>query len=352
MRGEDARSSHGRLFQPYRDGRRSYLIGAKAPPRPARHPRDLPVPPPHLLVGHDSSDRFLDWGEKHFSSMERILMESGHPLTRGQRVLDFGCGSGRMIRWLCGLTEASEVWGVDVSAPHIFWCKENLQPPFHFAVTTIVPHLPFEDGYFDLIYAGSVFTHIDDLVDSWLLELRRILKPNGCLYVTIHDEHTASLLRARPGPRPPNESYASSPEFADYASRDFSVFAIGRSDESQVFYHLSYFSALVSSLFQILATEREAYGHQTAVLLRKPAPAPSAPAGAAVEDPGLRGPDGTIALWNAQFVLKEALTALGQASDEIRRARGRITAVESTKFWKLRGLWFKLKRAVGVRAEE
>ena len=44
-----------------------------------------------------------------------------------------------------------------------------MEAPFHFAVTIIVPQLPFEDNHFDLIYAGSVLTHIDDPVKSWLL---------------------------------------------------------------------------------------------------------------------------------------------------------------------------------------
>lgn len=29
--------------------------------------------------------------------------------------------------------------------------------------------LKFADGYFDVIYGGSVFTHIDDLADAWFL---------------------------------------------------------------------------------------------------------------------------------------------------------------------------------------
>jgi ubiquinone/menaquinone biosynthesis C-methylase UbiE len=65
-----------------------------------------------------------------------------------------------------------------------------------FANTTTLPHVPYEDNYFDLIYAGSVFTHIADLADAWLLELKRILRPGGMLYVTVHDDHTLEVLRA------------------------------------------------------------------------------------------------------------------------------------------------------------
>lgn len=78
-----------------------------------------------------------------------------------------------MIRWLTKEAKAGEVWGVDIAGSHILWCQQNLPAPFKFATTTSFPHLPFEDNYFDLIYAGSVFTHIADLAESWLLELRQ-----------------------------------------------------------------------------------------------------------------------------------------------------------------------------------
>src|SRR5262245_17087563 len=224
--------THVRLFIPYREGHTSYVIDK--PPNAARPgpDQDLPIPPPHLLLGHADAAQFLDWGELHFSSMDRLLKSSGYPLTPGQRILDFGCGSGRMIRWLRGLAEKGEIWGVDIQAEHILWCKHHLQPPFHFAVTTIVPHLPFEDRFFDLIYAGSVFTHIDDLVDSWLLELRRLMKPGGRLYVTIHDNTSASMLKNELREQPIGVTYTSSADFMEYSTRDFACFTLGRSDES------------------------------------------------------------------------------------------------------------------------
>jgi SAM-dependent methyltransferase len=262
--------SHSRLFLPFKEKERSYVILKQERTHRLSNTSNLPIPPVHLLLGHEDAAQFLNWGELHFSTMARILKDSGSPLVRGQTILDFGCGSGRLIRWLCDMAEGSEIWGVDIQTQHLMWCKQNLQPPFHFAVTTIVPHLPFEDNHFDLIYAGSVFTHIDDLVDSWLLELRRVLKPNGKLYLTIHDNTSISMLKNEWREGPLGKVYNSYPEFVDYTRRDFACFTIGRSDESQVFYDLSYFCDMVNDVYRILATEQKAYGHQTAILLQKP----------------------------------------------------------------------------------
>ena len=95
---------------------------------------------------------------------------------------------------MLSLAGECEIWGVDISARHIVWCQENLNPPFNFATVTTHPHLPFEDRYFNFIYCFSVFTNIDDLTDAWLLEIKRIMRPNGRAYITINDKYTQDLI--------------------------------------------------------------------------------------------------------------------------------------------------------------
>ena len=60
--------------------------------------------------------------------------------------------------------------------------------------------LPFEDNYFSLIIVGSVFTHIGDLEDTWLMELKIVLRKRRGFYVTAHDNHTINMvLSSKPG---------------------------------------------------------------------------------------------------------------------------------------------------------
>jgi ubiquinone/menaquinone biosynthesis C-methylase UbiE len=247
-------------YLPYRPGQ-DYVLSPYAPVTAAGDP--LPVPPEKLWLGY----QYLEHGEAHVRTMLDIAERSGFVPADGDRILDLGCGAGRMIRHLRHLADRCEIWGTDISAPHITWCKHHLSPPFHFATTTKVPHLPFADGSFALIYCGSLFTHIDDLADAWLLELRRLLRPGGRLYVTIHDEGTIGLFeKARHSHARVVKEIKQSPTF-QAAGHDWGMFTIGRDEDSQVFYKRTYFERMAGNAFDTLSITPEAYYYQTAFLL-------------------------------------------------------------------------------------
>ena len=64
----------------------------------------------------------------------------------------------------------------------------------HARLSAIDPPLPFDDGFFDLIWAISVWTHLTDNALSWLAEMHRILKPGGLLIATYMGEGHSELL--------------------------------------------------------------------------------------------------------------------------------------------------------------
>jgi ubiquinone/menaquinone biosynthesis C-methylase UbiE len=264
-------------YFPSKRGSFGYIL----PKQPARG-AELPVPPRDLWVGYgDTPEKWLKSGEVHFQAMMDIAEASGWTLQPGGRALEFGCAAARMTRWFYNRVEQCEIWGVDISADHIVWCQQHLSPPFHFATVTTVPHLPFEDNYFDFIFAGSVFTHIEDLADTWLLELRRILRPGGRIYVTVHDRHTLELManpkyadKIYPAGRVGNKSiltgyFESYKKELNFLDTDWVMFTMERGAASQVFYDIDYLRQYWGRILRVISINPEAYDHQTAVLMTK-----------------------------------------------------------------------------------
>jgi SAM-dependent methyltransferase len=106
----------------------------------------------------------------------------------GRTVLDFGCGAGRTLRHFLPEAESAEVWGCDIDPESIAWLEATLSPPLKVFVNGPEPPLPQPDATFDLIWVVSVFTHLVESWSSWLLELRRVLKPGGILVATFMSE--------------------------------------------------------------------------------------------------------------------------------------------------------------------
>lgn len=236
----------------------------------------LPIPPKYLWEGYaETIDGYLNTGYEHVNRMKEILFMDRFQFEHGCKVLEFGCAAARMLRWLSNFAINGEFWGVDISAEHIIWCQQNLSPPFHFFTTTTQPHLPFSDGYFDFIYAGSVFSHISELSDFWFLELRRILKKEGKLYITIHDRNTIVRLFETNPTFFLSEELLNIDKDTHILSSNFDMFSFAMFSHDKkrnpkgamVFYDIEYLTKKLHHLFELKSINQEAYGLQTALLL-------------------------------------------------------------------------------------
>lgn len=154
----------------------------------SRHP-ELVVPGAELrfnVAGAINVPGFVEGGRRTAEDIETALARVGSSIERIGRALDFGCGCGRL------LLEAVRRWpqirwsGSDVDKRAIDWCAAHL-PGAQVVVNSPLPPLPFSDAEFDLIWCGSVFTHLDESSqDAWLGELVRTLAPAGHLLASVH----------------------------------------------------------------------------------------------------------------------------------------------------------------------
>lgn len=168
----------------------------------------LPFPPLDLAdrvsslpEGPDAMDHFEWLGLMTRQSIDAALPEGWS--YEGRRLLDFGCGSGRTLRHFSDIADRAEIWGCDIDRPSIEWLEENLCPPFHVFACEEAPPLEddrpgFGPASFDLIWAISVFTHLAENPATWLLELHRLLKPDGILIASFMGRLTHEPLTGQP----------------------------------------------------------------------------------------------------------------------------------------------------------
>jgi ubiquinone/menaquinone biosynthesis C-methylase UbiE len=153
------------------------------------------VPPRYLSFEGDgdfeaTGDEFLGY-----------FVELGN-LRPEDRVLEVGCGIGRMARPLTHYLTSGTYEGIDIVPKGIRWCQSNISKRhnnFHFQVADVENAMynprghfkacqysfPFPDASFDFIYLVSVFTHmLKRDMSHYLSEIVRMLRPQGRCFST------------------------------------------------------------------------------------------------------------------------------------------------------------------------
>ncbi len=242
--------------------RRLPRVESRSPGQP------LPVPPDGARSGYDG--RAVDYLSRGRAAAEAIL-RAARPHLAGSpcsAILEWGCSSGRVLRHMPDLVIGAACWGCDIDAWSINWAAAHLAPPLRLFRSTTTPSLPLETGAFDLVYAVSVFTHLSDHFDAWLMELRRILRPGGVLVATINDERVWARCAAEPGwmlttlcPRL---------DFSHPLSDDFVTHGLG--PHAQSFWHTQGVRRRWSFALDVLEFLPDLIDGQTGVVLRRPAP--------------------------------------------------------------------------------
>lgn len=132
-----------------------------------------------------------------------------------EHILDFGCGHGRVARYLKAAFPDAVTKVTDLSQDGVRWCVDVL------GCEETGPTLPANT--FDLIWVGSVFTHLTAAAAAQLLgELKAALRENGVLLITTRGRF-AALNRNPKGPSP--EGAAAMMAAYDIAGYGFAEYA-------------------------------------------------------------------------------------------------------------------------------
>jgi len=142
------------------------------------------------------------WGEDTARDALQIrnsvfaLAEQKLTLDPSLRVLDYGCGWGRLTRLLLREIDCRNICGVDVDARLVESANALLPVIDHRLIHSMQP-LPLEDRRFDLAFANSVFSHLSRAShEHTIAELARVLKPGGVAVLSLLDVTATERLYA------------------------------------------------------------------------------------------------------------------------------------------------------------
>lgn len=130
----------------------------------------------NLIAEDFSKTRWNIWDE--FNVFKKYIKE-------GDRIIDVGCGNGRLLELFKG--ENINYTGVDISDRLINLARKK-HPDNNFVVADNL-NLPFSDNNFDKVFSIAVLHTIpsNQLREKAIIELKRILKPGGFLFITVWD---------------------------------------------------------------------------------------------------------------------------------------------------------------------
>jgi SAM-dependent methyltransferase len=235
---------------------------------------DYPPAPPSIAPYSDANDHYiLGSGLSNAVQIAGVVNSHYGAAARGLKILDFGCGTGRLTRFFVQYSPENDYYGCEVNSFAVDFLKQNLQG--HWSGMTPEPPTEYPDDCFDVVVAWSIFTHYaEDLHLLWLKELNRILKPGGLLLATIHakellDSNNLDLYQAPPELRQvfQKDEYFYWPFYQIHEHRG----AFGIVDQfGQAFFSHGYVQKTWTQMFNVINIQTAVPDWQDLVIATKP----------------------------------------------------------------------------------
>lgn len=150
---------------------------------------------PHDTMFRGNADHYFDAGESALHCIETAIFSARRNPSSIKRILDLPCGHGRVLRFLRKQFPDAELVACDLDRNGVDYCART------FGATPVYSHQEIEaiplPGAFDLIWCGSLLTHLDETrCAAFLRRFQQNLGHRGILVFTTHGRHCQSELAA------------------------------------------------------------------------------------------------------------------------------------------------------------
>ena len=146
---------------------------------------------------YDDFSAYYDAGREspYHQMIDDLEIEVATPYARGARVLELGCGTGRLLARLSEV--ADEAVGVDLSEGMAAKARAR---GLRVRVGDLCA-LPFDDDAFDLVCSFKVLAHVENIHGA-LREAARVTRPGGYMLLEIYNPWSLRFLAKKAvGPR-------------------------------------------------------------------------------------------------------------------------------------------------------
>lgn len=152
---------------------------------------------------HEADGMYVPGKALHYLSVglsaSRCIREAlrrGPAENKVRSILDFPCGYGRVLRYLRAMFPDADITAAEIESSALDFCRES------FSVSTLMSTTNFGDlalpQRFDLIWCGSLFTHVDQQSSDGLLRFFHAhLSDHGVCVFTTHGQRSIDWLQSK-----------------------------------------------------------------------------------------------------------------------------------------------------------
>lgn len=147
------------------------------------------------LMFRSGPEHYLSSGISAMRCIRAAMDEAGADWKGLKRILDLPCGYGRVLRLLRQACPEAEVMGCEIDAEAVRFCERE------FGTVPLVSEVPISrlavKEKFDLIWCGSLLTHVDEAASlEFLRFFREHLRAGGLCLFTAHGRVPTEWMRS------------------------------------------------------------------------------------------------------------------------------------------------------------